>query len=162
MVVKKIFFCRLVLDVQSSCTPSVSSLLIFYRPSKTQTPPTPFPSRPVPCPPRSVEQLMLDLVLKNVKQTQQNNKQSKTHRFAPSFYLPSPTLEPFPLFFVVIARETMMLDRFRRGQNKQTTIKLYLHFVSPTLLARGRDPMSVRRIRRTKYSVSTRLEYVQT
>ena len=53
-------------------------------------------SRPFPCPPRSVEQLMLDLVLKNVKQTQQNNKQSKTHRFAPRFYLPSPTLGPLP------------------------------------------------------------------
>ena len=55
-----------------------------------------------------------------------------------------------------------MLDRFRRGQNKQTTIKLYLRFVSPTLLARGRDPLSARRFRRKKYSVSTRMDYVQT
>ena len=41
--------------------------------------PQPLSSRPFPCPPRSIEQLILDLVLKNVKQTQQNNKQSKTH-----------------------------------------------------------------------------------
>ena len=55
-----------------------------------------------------------------------------------------------------------MLDRFRRGQSKQTKIKLYLRFVSPTLLARGHDPLFVRRFRRKKYSVSTRMEYVQT
>ena len=66
------------------------------------------------------------------------------------------------MFLVVIARETMMLARFRRGQSKQTTIKLYLCFVSPTLLARGRDPLSVKRFRQNKYSVSTRMKYVQT
>ena len=75
-------------------------------------------SRPFPCPPRNVEQLMLDLVLKNVKQTQQNNKQSKTHRFAPRFISRLPLWNPYLLFFVVIAREPKMLDRFRRGQNK--------------------------------------------
>ena len=106
--------------VYATASPLLSSLLIFYRPSKTQTPPTPFPSRPVPCPPRSVEQLMLDLVLKNVKQTQRNNKQSKTHRFAPRFYLPSPNLGPLPAVLCCdIAKEPKMLDRFRRGTSKQ-------------------------------------------
>ena len=77
-------------------------------------------SRPFPCPPRSVEQLMLDLVLKNVKQTQRNNKQSKTHRFAPRFYLPSPNLGPLPAVLCCdIAKEPKMLDRFRRGTSKQ-------------------------------------------
>ena len=70
--------------------------------------------------------------------------------------------DPYLLFFVVIARETMMLVRFRRGQNKQKTIKLYLRFISLTLLARGRDPLSVRRFRRKKYNASTKMEYVQT
>ena len=62
-----------------------------------------------------------------------------------------PLWDPYFLLFVVIARETMMLDRFRRGQNKQTIIKLYLRFVSPTLLARDRDRLSVRKFRRKKY-----------
>ena len=71
-----------------------------------------------------------------------------------------PLLEPYLLFFVVIARETMMLDRFMRGQNKQTTITLHLRFMSPTLLARGRDPLTVRKFRQ-KNSASTRMEYVE-
>ena len=39
--------------------------------------------------------------------------------------------------------------------HKQITNKLYLRFVSPTLLARDRDPLSGRRIRQTKYSMRT-------
>ena len=55
----------------------------------------------------------------------------------------------------------MMLDIFSRSQNKQTTINFYLRFVSRTLLARDRDCLSVRRFRQKKYSVSTRMEYMQ-
>ena len=54
-----------------------------------------------------------------------------------------------------------MLD-LGKDKHKQITIKLYLRFVSPMLLARGRNPLSVRRIRRMKYSVSTGMIHVQT
>ena len=47
--------------------------------------------------------------------------------------------DPYHLFFVVIARETMMLD-LGKDKYKQITMNLYLYFVSPTLLSRGRDP----------------------
>ena len=50
----------------------------------------------------------------------------------------------------------MVLDIYLgEDTHKQITNKLYLLFVSPTLLARDRDPLSGRRNRRTKYSVST-------
>ena len=49
----------------------------------------------------------------------------------------------------------------REDKNKQTTIKHYFRFVSPTLLARDHDPLSVRKTRRKKYSVSKRMVHVQ-
>ena len=72
-----------------------------------------------------------------------------------------PLWDLYHLFFVVMTKETMMLD-LGNDKHKQITIKLYLRFVSPTILVRGRDPLTVRRIRRTKYSVSTEMVHVQT
>ena len=121
-----------------------------------------FPSQP-PAP--SHLRLKLSQPLStNVRFSFEKRKQTpaKLAVFPLTFISRLPLWDPYLLFFVVIARETMMLDRFRRGKNKQTTIKLYLRFVSPTLLARGRDPLSLRRFRRKKYSMSTRMEYVQT
>ena len=58
---------------------------------------------------------MLDLVLKSVKQTQQNSPLCSS-----SLISHLPLWDPYHLFFVVIARETMMLD-LGKDKHKQIT-----------------------------------------
>ena len=136
--------------------PLLSLLVSHYIASLKLKLPQPL-SRPLPCPPRSVEQLS------NVRFGFEKCKTNTAKLTVVPLTIISrlPLWDLYHLFFVVIARGTMMLD-LRKGKHKQITIKLYLRFVSPTLLVRDRDPLSVRRIRRTKYSVSTGMVHVHT
>ena len=114
------------------------SLLVSYSIAPLKLKPPQLLSLPFLCPPRNVEQLLtLD------------------------WFSRLPLWDPYHLFFVMTARETMVLD-LGENKNKQTRIKLYLRVVSPTLLARSCDPLSVWRIRRKNNSVSTEMTHVQT
>ena len=97
--------------------PSLSSHLTFYRPPKPQTPPTPFPSLPLSAEERRATNVRFSF--ENRKANTAKQQQAKLTVLPLVSISRLPLWNPYLLFFVVIAREPKMLDRFRRGTSKQ-------------------------------------------